>query len=100
MATVRYFFILVVGDQEIGKQAGQEKNTKDRKAEELISQGFPIRISKESDFREMAALANSYPHSPVQTLLHHPPQPPVQNPTATLMRIAAIVRGGPKLKGI
>ena len=81
MATVRYFFILVVGDQEIGKQAGQEKNTKDRKAEELISQGFPIRISKESDFREMAALANSYP---VQALLRHPLQPTVQNTTAAL----------------
>ena len=51
--------ILVVGDQDIDKLAGHEKSTKNRKAEELISQGVPIRIIKERDFREMAALANS-----------------------------------------
>lgn len=42
--------LLVVGDQDIRKLAGQEKSTKHRKAEELISKGQPIRILKESDF--------------------------------------------------
>jgi len=43
--------ILVVGDQDIKKLAGQEKSSKHRKAEELIKKGFPIKIIKESDFK-------------------------------------------------
>jgi len=45
--------LLVVGDQDIRKLAGQEKSSKHRKAEELIGHGQPIRILKESDFRRM-----------------------------------------------
>jgi len=42
--------ILVVGDQDIRKFAGQEKSLKHRTAEDLISRGHPIRILGESDF--------------------------------------------------
>jgi len=45
--------ILVVGNQDIKKLAGQEKSSKHRKAEELIKKGFPIKIIKESDFKEL-----------------------------------------------
>ncbi len=46
--------MLVVGDQDIKKLAGHEKSSKHRKAEELIACGIPIRIIKESDFKELA----------------------------------------------
>jgi len=42
--------ILVVGDQDIAKLAGNLKSSKHRKAEQLILQGQKIRIIKESDF--------------------------------------------------
>lgn len=42
--------ILVVGDQDIRKLAGNEKSSKYRKAEELQTKGVSIRILKESDF--------------------------------------------------
>jgi DNA polymerase-3 subunit epsilon len=42
--------LLVVGDQDIRKLAGNEKSSKHRKAEELISKGQSIRILRESDF--------------------------------------------------
>ncbi|MEN4041106.1 MAG: exonuclease domain-containing protein [Anaerolineaceae bacterium] len=45
--------MLVVGDQDLKRLAGHDKSTKHRKAEELIEQGIPIRILKESDFREV-----------------------------------------------
>ena len=45
--------MLVVGDQDIKKLSGQEKSSKLRKAEDLISKGVPIRILKESDFKEL-----------------------------------------------
>ena len=45
--------LLVVGDQDIKKLAGHEKSSKHRKAEEHIEKGIPIRILKESDFREL-----------------------------------------------
>ena len=44
--------MLVVGDQGLKRLAGHDKSTNHRKAEELIEQGIPIRILKESDFRE------------------------------------------------
>lgn len=50
--------MLVVGDQDIKKLAGHEKSSKHRKAEELIEKGVPIRILKESDFKELARLAD------------------------------------------
>lgn len=49
--------ILVVGDQDISKLAGHKKSSKHRKAEELISKGVPIRIIKESDFKELVTHA-------------------------------------------
>lgn len=42
--------ILVVGDQDIQKLAGNEKSSKHRKAESLVGAGQPIRIVGESDF--------------------------------------------------
>lgn len=42
--------LLIVGDQDVIKLAGNEKSAKHRKAEELISKGQPIRILRESDF--------------------------------------------------
>lgn len=48
--------LLVVGDQDIKKLAGHEKSSKHRKAEGFIEKGFPIRILKESDFKELARL--------------------------------------------
>ncbi len=50
--------MLVVGDQDIKKLAGHEKSSKHRKAEELIEKGIPIRILKESDFKELARFSN------------------------------------------
>lgn len=51
--------LLVVGDQDIKKLAGHEKSSKHRKAEELIKKGAAIRVLQESDFRELARLADS-----------------------------------------
>lgn len=50
--------LLVVGDQDIKKLAGHKKSSKHRKAEELIGKGIPIRILKESDFRELVKLSD------------------------------------------
>ena len=50
--------LLVVGDQDIKKLAGHEKSSKHRKAEKLIENGVPIRILKESDFKELARLSD------------------------------------------
>jgi DNA polymerase III subunit epsilon len=45
--------LLVVGDQDIAKLAGNEKSSKHRKAEQLIAKGQPIRILGEADFMSM-----------------------------------------------
>jgi DNA polymerase-3 subunit epsilon len=50
--------MLVVGDQDLKRLAGHEKSTKHRKAEELIAKGAPIRILRESDFRELVRFSN------------------------------------------
>lgn len=50
--------LLVVGDQDIKKIAGHERSSKHRKAEELIANGIPIRILKESDFKGLARLSD------------------------------------------
>lgn len=50
--------LLVVGDQDVKKLAGHKKSSKHRKAEELIEKGIPIRILKESDFKELARFSN------------------------------------------
>ena len=49
--------ILVVGDQDIERLAGHDKSSKHRKAEELIRKGQPIRIIRETDFRELSKLS-------------------------------------------
>jgi DNA polymerase-3 subunit epsilon len=45
--------ILVVGDQDIAKLAGNTKSSKHRRAEEMIATGQKIRILKESDFFDL-----------------------------------------------
>jgi DNA polymerase-3 subunit epsilon len=45
--------LLVVGDQDIRRLAGQEKSAKHRRAEQLIALGQAIRILGESDFRRL-----------------------------------------------
>lgn len=45
--------LLIVGDQDISKLAGKSKSSKHIKAEELISQGYPIRVLRESDFQSI-----------------------------------------------
>lgn len=49
--------LLVVGDLDIQRLAGHQKSAKHRKAEELIADGRPIRILRESDFQQLVALA-------------------------------------------
>ncbi|MDX2101310.1 MAG: exonuclease domain-containing protein [Alphaproteobacteria bacterium] len=51
--------LLVVGDIDVQRLAGHEKSAKHRKAEELTSKGFPIRIIRETDFCELVALASA-----------------------------------------
>ncbi len=45
--------LLVVDDQDLRKLDGHDKSTKRHRAEELISQGAPLRIIGESDFKTM-----------------------------------------------
>lgn len=45
--------LLVVGDQDIRRLAGREKSSKHRRTEALIEAGHPIRILRETDFREL-----------------------------------------------
>ena len=47
--------LLLVGDVDVGKLAGHEKSSKQRRAEELIASGQNIRILAESDFLAFAA---------------------------------------------
>jgi DNA polymerase-3 subunit epsilon len=51
--------LLVVGDQDIRKLAGQEKSSKHRKAEALIAKGQAIRILGESDFQRIVSKAET-----------------------------------------
>ena len=50
--------MLVVGDQDTKRLAGHEKSSKHRKAEELIGKGVPIRVLRESDFKELARFSD------------------------------------------
>jgi len=45
--------ILVVGDQDVMKLAGHEKSSKHRKAEKLATEGQPVRIIWETDFKAL-----------------------------------------------
>jgi DNA polymerase-3 subunit epsilon len=49
-SVTKHTTLLVVGDQDIRRLAGQDKSAKHRKAEELIARGQPIRIVGESEF--------------------------------------------------
>lgn len=51
--------ILVVGDQDVTKLAGHEKSSKHRKAEQLVSEGYQIRIMRESDFKNLVRTARN-----------------------------------------
>jgi len=48
--------LLVVGDQDIKRLAGHERSSKHRKAENLMAEGYPIRILCERDFKGLCAL--------------------------------------------
>jgi DNA polymerase-3 subunit epsilon len=49
--------LLVVGDTDVRRLAGHERSSKHRKAEDLIAKGFPVRIVRETDFRELVSMA-------------------------------------------
>jgi DNA polymerase III subunit epsilon len=49
--------LLVVGDQDVQRLAGHEKSSKHRKAEQFAAMGQPIRILRETDFRELVKLS-------------------------------------------
>jgi DNA polymerase-3 subunit epsilon len=48
--------LLVVGDQDVQKLAGQSKSSKHRKAEGLIAKGQEIRILRETDFKMLISI--------------------------------------------
>lgn len=48
--------LLVVGDMDVQRLAGHSKSSKHRKAEDLTAKGQPIRIIRETDFRELVSL--------------------------------------------
>lgn len=52
--------ILVVGDQDVRRLAGNEKSSKHRKVEQLIERGANIRILQESDFKELVLVSNEF----------------------------------------
>lgn len=49
--------LLVVGDQDVTKLAGQRQSSKHRKALELVEKGQPIRIIRETDFKRLVETA-------------------------------------------
>lgn len=49
--------LLVVGDQDVRRLAGHDKSSKHRKVETLIAAGHPIRILRETDFRQLVTTA-------------------------------------------
>jgi DNA polymerase-3 subunit epsilon len=49
--------VLVVGDKDLRRHPGDKLSSKQRKAEDFVAKGYPIRILKESDFREMMKLS-------------------------------------------
>ena len=57
---------LVVGDKDVKRLAGHVKISKHRKAEELKAEGFPIRIIRETDFRELAAMGSALKWPPAR----------------------------------
>lgn len=51
--------LLVVGDQDVKKLAGHSRSSKHRKAEQLVRAGQPLRILRETDFRELIAMVQN-----------------------------------------
>lgn len=51
--------ILIVGDQDLRRLAGDDKSSKHLKAEELIRKGQPIRILGEGDFRRVVSKSDA-----------------------------------------
>lgn len=49
--------ILVVGDTDVKRLAGHEKSSKHRKAEQLLTAGQPLRIIRETDFKELVTVS-------------------------------------------
>ena len=49
--------MLVVGDMDVTKLAGHDKSSKHRKAEQSVEAGQPLRIIRETDFKELVALS-------------------------------------------
>ncbi len=49
--------LLIVGDTDVSRLAGHNKSSKHRKAEDMAMQGHPIRIIRETDFRELVQQA-------------------------------------------
>ena len=49
--------ILVVGDMDVTKLSGHDKSTKHRKAERSVEAGQPLRIIRETDFKELVTLS-------------------------------------------
>jgi hypothetical protein len=50
--------ILVVGDQDVRRLAGQQKSSKQRKVELLIASGLQVRVVSETDFLAMVDVQN------------------------------------------
>ena len=48
--------LLVVGDQDVTHLAGHDRSAKHRRAEELVGEGQPLRILRESDFLRLVEL--------------------------------------------
>lgn len=48
--------MLVVGDMDVTRLAGHDKSSKHRKAEDLVATGQPLRIIRETDFRQLVRL--------------------------------------------
>jgi DNA polymerase-3 subunit epsilon len=44
---------VVVGDQDVRRLNGKAKSGKHRKAEQLVRDGYPLRILRETDFKEL-----------------------------------------------
>lgn len=54
--------LLVIGDQDFSKLAGFEKSSKHRKAEQMVADGYPIRIILETDFKALVKSAHRLPY--------------------------------------
>jgi DNA polymerase-3 subunit epsilon len=49
--------MLVVGDMDVTKLAGHDKSSEHGKAEQSVEAGRPLRLIRETDFKELVALS-------------------------------------------